>query len=812
MKVLTSRKVLMLAATACLVVCGLVSAEEKSGAFFKFEETASPGIAVEESYVGRHDGKLLVIGGFKVEDSERTASNSVYVLEADGTEWTEFETLYVLDEESERWTEIDTQENHVYGGAVVSTSEGVVCLGGYENGQPSKNVVRYSVADGKVKKHLLPELPVTVIDAAAAEVSNRLYVISSDAVLSLDMLAKEPAWEELDSLGEKVLSAASVGGKLFVFTETDGVNNVLRLGQENKFDLVGPIDADITDMLAVPCGQAHVLFVSARNTDILAYHTITNQWKVLGQLPEIVKPVGFIYDGLKFNVIGADKTIAGEAIAPSTKYGWIDHSVVIVFMVGMLMVGAYLSRREKGSDDYFRGGQRVPWWASGLSLFATGASAISLMAMPGKAFGADWVFSTSSIYCVLTFPLLIFIYMPIARRLKVATSNEYLERRFNVSLRIAGSLIWSLLQIVGRMSAIMLLPAIAISSITGIPITASIIMMGIVTTIYVFLGGLEGVIWTDVMQAVVMIMAVVICAVWALAGLEMSASEAWQTLQSAEKLHMFDWEMTWYEPCVAIMFLNIFITTLGMIGDQNFIQRVQCTPTEKEAKKAVITQMAVAVPLNYILFGLGTILFLFYFEKPEMLSPAIKSDGIFPLFAAQNLPTGLAGLVIAAVLAATMSTLSSAMNSVANLGVEDLYRRFAKNPTDHKCLVLGRVLTLCLGVFGTLMALYLANTKLTSIWDLYFVILGMLLGALTGIFTLGIFTKRANSTGAIIGAIASLAATYFVKTYTHIHFFAYPIVGVVACYIFGYGFSIILPAKKKDIEGLTIYTLEKRKD
>jgi Na+/proline symporter len=188
----------------------------------------------------------------------------------------------------------------------------------------------------------------------------------------------------------------------------------------------------------------------------------------------------------------------------------------------------------------------------------------------------------------------------------------------------------------------------------------------------------------------------------------------------------------------------------------------------------------------------------------------VKSDGIFPLFAAQNLPVGLAGLVIAAILAATMSTLSSALNSVANLGVEDFYRRFKKNASDHSCVVLGKVLTAAMGVFGTVAAMFLAKTNLTSIWDLCMVIFGVLLGAITGIYTLGIFTKRTNSAGAIAGIIASLAATYYAMNYTHLHFLTYPVVGVGVCYVVGYLTSIIIPCKPKDITGLTVYTLQKK--
>jgi len=767
---------------------------DKESEFFSFDQLPAFPVELDRPFAGRHADALLALGGL---GPQGLPTNSVYLLAKGAAEWKELPPL----------------SNNIYGGVSVSTEKGLICIGGYEDGQLTKKVTRFSVEDGQVKSFQMPELPVALADVGAAAVSNRLYAVSSDGAFSLDILADSANWEELPGLPESadVTAVAGVGGKLYVFSSAaDGTYNVLKLNIDKQFEVVGSADKDISGAFAAPCGQAHVIFISGsgQSNDILAYHTITNKWVVLGELPQAVNPVAVVFDDVNFDIIAADSSIAGKAVAPPTKYGWIDHVVVALFMIGMLLVGAYLSKREKNSEDYFRGGQRVPWWASGLSLFATGASAISLMAMPGKAFATDWVYNTTSIYAVLTIlPLGLLIYVPIARRLKVATANEYLERRFNIYLRMAGSIIWSLLQILGRMSAIMLLPAIAISSITGIPIEVSILIMGVVTTIYVFLGGLEGVIWTDVLQAIVMIMAVVVCAVWALAGLEMDAGQAWANLQSAQKLHMFDWQVSFVEPCVAIMFLNIFITTLGMIGDQNFIQRVQCTPDEKEANKAVITQVAVAIPLNFVLFGLGTILFLYYMEKPDMLSPAIKTDGIFPLFAAQNLPTGLAGLVIAAILAATMSTLSSAINSVANLGVEDFYRRFSKNADDHKCLILGRILTAGLGVFGTLAALYLANTDLGSIWDLYFVILGMLLGAITGIYTLGIFTKRANSFGVMLGAIASLVATYYVKNYTHIHFLAYPIFGVVACFSVGYLSSMIIPAKPKDIEGLTVYTL-----
>jgi SSS family transporter len=407
---------------------------------------------------------------------------------------------------------------------------------------------------------------------------------------------------------------------------------------------------------------------------------------------------------------------------------------------------------------------------------------------------------------------MLFVNLKLARRLDVATSNEYLERRYNLFLRLCGGIIWSLLQIVGRMATIMLLPAFALSSVCGIPVEVSIFIMGIVTTFYVYLGGLESVIWTDVIQGFIMVGTVAICAVWAFLSLSTDAAGAMEILSSADKLHMWNWQISWVKPCVFVMVLNLFAVSLGGICDQNFIQRIQCVKNEKESMKATITQMSVAVPLNAVLFFMGTILFLFYRERPEMLSPAVKVDAVFPLFAAQNLPVGLAGLVIIAILSATMSTLSSSINSTVNIGVEDFYRRLFKGATDHKCLILGRVLTACFGVFGTAVCLVLANTKLMSMWDLYMTIFGALFGVMAGIFALGTYTRRGNTPGAIVGGVSSLLVVYYVSNHTHLSFFLYPVFGILTCVGVGYIASMLIPAKKKDLTGLTIYTLLKRKD
>lgn len=780
--------------------------------FWNFEQLSPMPVQLEQAAWAFDGDNIVAIGGYRLNNNSRKANLDIYA--------------YSINDK--KWRVVGEIQQSLINAAAVSTPRGIACIGGRTDGKINKTATLYNISENTVISEKLPQLELEIESPKAVMLMGYLYLAgySKDAdddgkvFLRLNMLQANTNWQHIpawqgQARTEMVVAAAAE--KLYLFSglsqpENEELFDAYEYTPNKGWISIPNVPFSATRADAASCGEAHILFAAtAENaSQIFAYHAITRRYLTLEGFTHSSKPTAIVGKDTDVYLISDNELTLCKAVLPSTKYGWADHSVVFIFMLSMLFVGFALSKREKNSEDYFRGGSRVPWWATGLSMFATGASAISLMAMPGKAFATNWVYMAPLFFIfIIQLPISILIYMPIARRLKVSTANDYLERRFNLFMRLLAGVIWSALQILGRMSAIMLLPAIALSSIAGMPIETSILIMGVITTIYVFLGGLEGVIWTDVLQAIVMIGAVVICAVWALFSLNMDTSDAIGQIQSAEKLHIFEMGFDITRATFFIMMLNTVVSVLGQIGDQNYIQRVQCTSSEKEAKKAIVTQLAVAVPLNIVLFSLGTILFLYYTERPEMLSPATKADGVFPLFAAQNLPAGLAGLVVAAILAATMSTLSSALNSTANIGVEDFYRRLFKSANDQKCFVLGKIITAGLGIFGTLAALILANTKLMSIWDLFFTILGMLMGGISGVFILGIFTRTTNSAGAIIGAISSLAVTIYLQKYTHVHFFMFPVFGMLSCIIFGYLSSLLIKLPKKDLTGLTAYTLEK---
>lgn len=652
----------------------------------------------------------------------------------------------------------------------------------------------------------------------SVELVGRLYVAGGthgSGLYSRDAVDPDAEWEAAaippQSIGDAAVLAAQ-GGKLYVTgAGEDGALSFEYNPINGQWKSISPADEDMRGYVGTSCGNDHVIYFNGNKADdlIIAYHRITDEWFDIGHLPAAIQASGAVSDGNDFIVFSASTAIAGKAVLQPTAYHWLNHLVVGALLLAIIGIGVFMSRRERSAGDYFRAGNRIPWWAAGLSMFAALASAISLMSMPGKGYATNWIYFSISLYTVLIqLPILLIYYVPLARRLKVSTANEYLERRFGLPARMLGFTFFTLNQVLIRVGAILLLPSMALNSIFGLPLSTCILIMGGVTILFVTLGGLEAVVWADVLQAVVMVGAIVICTLWALFSLDLIPSQAMEIIQQQDKLQLFDFRMDMSSPVVLVLAANILAFALGMIGDQNFIQRVQCTHNENESRKAMITQLAIAVPLNLILFVLGTLLFLYYKTRPEVLNPALKPEGVFPFFAAQNLPVGLPGVVVAALLAATMSTVAGALNSVANLGVEDVYRRFNKNASDHSCVILGRTLTVVFGLIGTGFALWIgATNRLDSVWDLSFILMGYVLAPLTGIYVLGVFTKRANSLGAWVGAFAGVVSCFLAKKYLHLNSLAYLPFVMFTCIIVGYLASLVLPGRKVDLAGLTAYTL-----
>jgi SSS family transporter len=477
-------------------------------------------------------------------------------------------------------------------------------------------------------------------------------------------------------------------------------------------------------------------------------------------------------------------------------FGGLNWAILATYMAALVAVGVCFARREKCTDDFFLAGRRIPWWAAGLSIFGTQLSAITYLAMPARAYATDWSLLPLNVGILLIAPVVVFAYLPLFRRLNVTTAYEYLETRFHVSIRLFGSLSFILFQL-GRMGVVILLPALALSAVTGMSVYLCILLIGVVSTLYTALGGMEAVIWTDVLQSVILLAG----ALAALAITIGSLDGGWREFASVGMAHhkftLFHLHWDWTGDAVAVVILGALFTNslIPYTTDQCVIQRYLTTPSQKQAAKAIWVNGLLAVFVGVLFLTLGTALFVFYQAHPTRLESLATTDQIFAVFIAREIPAGLAGLVIAGVFAAAMSSLDSSIHSISTAVTTDFLRRFRPNLAAGTYLAFARSLTVIFGVTGTATALVMAAAHVEHLWDLFLGILGLTGGTLAGLFLLGISTKTVRTPHAWLGVLAAVAALVYVKLATNLNGLLYGAIGVTVCFLTALAASRIRPAK-----------------
>ena len=550
------------------------------------------------------------------------------------------------------------------------------------------------------------------------------------------------------------------------------------------------------------------------SAEIYAYETITNTWTNRGEMPRPVAMTTAVQWQGRIEIPGgcSDAGRTSSDILQAAPKPWqgsfhrIDYAVLACYLLLLVWVGWHFSGREKSSGDFLLGGYRIPWWAAGLSILATQVSSIGFMAIPAKAFATDWVYFTGVLTWFIVVPIVVRFYIPFFRNLNITTAYEYLEHRFNLLVRLYGSCSFIVLQL-GRMAIVLYLPAIALSVVTGMDVYLSIIVMGVLSTAYTVMGGIEAVIWTDVLQAAVLMGGALLGVIVAITGINGGLGEFLTIAHSDTKFQMANWDMSFTTTAIWVVIIgNVFQRTADLTADQTVVQRYLTTRDAKQSARAVWASVAASIPWAMTVFLFGTALFAFFKTHPDRLNPSLQTDAIVPWFIVEEMPAGISGLVIAALFAAAMSSLDSSIHSVATTLTVDFYKRALPNSSDLSQLRLARCLTALLGVLGTATALLAATYQIESLWDLFMKFAGLAIGGLAGIFMLGIFTRRANGIGAIVGAIAAAVIMYYVQSYTRVHFFLYPVVGIGSSFVVGYTVSLLVPARTKSLKGLTVHT------
>tara|TARA_R110002012_G_scaffold318604_1_gene537323 strand:- start:1859 stop:4477 length:2619 start_codon:yes stop_codon:yes gene_type:complete len=545
--------------------------------------------------------------------------------------------------------------------------------------------------------------------------------------------------------------------------------------------------------------------------EILAYNTITKKWFVYDTL-EVKIPVTALSFKDKDDFIVVSGEVSPGIRTPNVQrfkiadavhpFGTVNYVVLALYLLISVLIGLYFARKQKSTEDYFTGGGRIPWWASGLSVFGTLLSAITFMAIPAKAFVTDWSFFFLNITAILITPVIAFIFIPFFNKLKIKTAYEYLENRFNYTARAFGSFSFILFQL-GRIGIVLLLPSLAISIVTGIPVEISIFIMGILCIFYTTFGGIEAVVWTDVMQVIVLLGGSVLAVVWIMLHTETSFGEMISYASDRDKFNIANLDLNFTDSTFWVVFIGGLASAMVTQGtDQTIVQRYLTSNSVKDSQKTLYTNAVLTLPATIIFFGIGTLLFIFYSEMPSKLSPGISNnDSIFPWYIVRELPLGISGLLVAGIFSAAMSSISSSLNSVSTAYCNDFHAHFKPKVDDIKLLRIARIVTIVTGVLGVLLALWMASSNIKSLWDQFYRFLGLFTGGLGGMFLLGMLTKKANATGTLLGLLVSAILIWYISAFTEINFLMYSFFGVASCFSFGYLFSLIIPEKgnKKNI-------------
>jgi len=420
----------------------------------------------------------------------------------------------------------------------------------------------------------------------------------------------------------------------------------------------------------------------------------------------------------------------------------IDIGILLLYGGVLIGMGVYYKRKCRTAEQFMVADRSIPAWAAGLAVMSAYTSSISYIATPGKAFDSNWhpiIFSL----CIFPVVWLVCKYaVPYYRKTRLISVYSFLEDRLGSWGRVYAALAF-VLYMIGRVAVILYLASLLLSTFVPLNIGAVIIVIGLITIVYTLLGGMEAVIWTDVMQSIIMIAGIVFCAVSLSIDVFAGPNYLIQSAFDANKFSFGSWDLSLSSRTIWVMIIYGITENLrNLLADQNYVQKYCSVSTEREAKRSIWIAMLIYIPLTAVFLYIGTTLFAFYSQGDELVRAGItKGDEVFPYFIATKVPAGLKGLIIAAIIAAAMSTVDSALNCSATVLLLDLHKRyFNPNIGEQASMIFLRSGTVVWGLLGTGAALLMIRAK--SILDVWWQISGIFGGAFLGLFLLAFMRVR----------------------------------------------------------------------
>jgi SSS family solute:Na+ symporter len=476
---------------------------------------------------------------------------------------------------------------------------------------------------------------------------------------------------------------------------------------------------------------------------------------------------------------------------------YLDWAVILVYLAGITWFGARFRRRQKTLKDYFLGGRSAPWWAIALSIVSAETSTLTIIGTPALAFAGNLGFLQVVLGYLLARVVIALVFLPHYFRGEMFTAYELIGNRFGVRARrlTAGTfLILRALAEGVRVFAI----SIVVSIVLGTGELASIVVIVCLTLFYTFEGGMTAVIWTDVIQMLLYVAGAVVSFAVILQHIAGGWGSVWAMAGAAGKLQVFDFRFAFTSEFFSRTYSfwagligGCFLTTASHGTEQLLVQRLLAARSLKESRAALLgSWVVIFVQFSLFLF-IGLTLYVFY-AQAKLPAPR-PADRIYPDFVWRYLPPGVSGLIVAAILAAAMSNLSAALNSLASTTVMDFYKpltslRGAPRPESHY-LRIARAATVVWGVI-LLGVGYLAQSW-GSVLEAGLSIASIIYGSLLGVFLLGVLTGRVRENAAMAGMVIGLAAMLAVKLYTPIAWTWYVLIGTTVTFSTGWLASLL---------------------
>jgi solute:Na+ symporter, SSS family len=469
----------------------------------------------------------------------------------------------------------------------------------------------------------------------------------------------------------------------------------------------------------------------------------------------------------------------------------LDIIIIVLYLVAMVVIGFYFSRRNKNTEQFTRASGRIPGWAIGLSIYATFLSSNTFLGVPGKAFGSNWNAFVFSISMPLAAWVASKFFVPFYRSTGEISAYTHLEKRFGPWARTYAVVCFLLTQF-ARMGSIFFGMALSLQALTGFSMASIMVVMGICIIIYTVMGGMEAVIWTEVVQGIIKTLGAFLILFLVVKEIPGGFSKIFEIASVDHKMSLgslspdFTQSTFW-----VILFYGFFINLNNFGMDQNYIQRYHTARSEKQASRSVWLCVVMYVPASLLFFIIGTALYAFYSTNPALIEPvklqvaaeklgsaatatqlsefsanmrpADYGDKVLPHFMVTRIPTGLVGLIVSAILSAAMSTISSNMNSSATVFTMDIYKRYFRPAiNDKKQLLVLHIATVIFGLIGLGTGLAMIGAK--SLLDVWWELSGIFAGGMLGLFLLGLISRKARNaealTATIIGIIVILWMTF----------------------------------------------------